>query len=594
MAFVRPITQLRAQNAVVVGTSGRLIVGTGAAVSQNVTVAAAAERVITGTGVLVPSSASQVSGAGAGGALAVSQFIPDISLTIGGTPHDMDQYISNPAGQAITTDVTGLNPAYASYDPDTRLLTGDFEGTLPGVELVVNTVAQDAAWGYGVDEDGTDITGGRGQDPVYVTNLNDGGAGSLSAAMSSGNRQVLFEVGGAIDASGTSINHDVDGSNVTVWGNTACSGNANIQGRAAGLRIRGVSNVIVKHLRIRLDDDTGDPTVTNRDCLIINNDGPTVSDVLIENVSMSGATDEMISIFNTGGGIGQNLNLYRCLLSYPIRDGGRGEGHNFGPIYQGQDRVSTIECVLAHQHSRPLFRPRTEQVHLSNLHYLWQGYEINRVQLNQGWHGARLWVEGNRYKERDSAGQGIKTPDYTGPYQGTSTTGCMIGSDNDTTDWVYFDNNLYPSLNATTGLGSNLKDRTTMLGGMTLPDDYATRFDVDFWATANITANLDKVGANPTTSDGVDDAARSSIINDTGAWIDDISEIPGMSGHPSLSSETHAAKGTFGGDTLQQHLESKSWWSTRHSPATGYTNRTKLEAYLDTFVSGAPGTDPNL
>ena len=41
------------------------------------------------------------------------------------------------------------------------------------------------AWGYAVDPDGTVITGGRGLDPIYVTNLNRTGAGSLSAAMTS-------------------------------------------------------------------------------------------------------------------------------------------------------------------------------------------------------------------------------------------------------------------------------------------------------------------------------------------------------------------------------------------------------------------------
>ena len=68
-------------------------------------------------------------------------IIPNITLAVDQWI-DMDQYINNPQGLEFTTSMTGLNPAYATYDDGTRRLTGQLEGSLTGVRLVVDTVAQ--------------------------------------------------------------------------------------------------------------------------------------------------------------------------------------------------------------------------------------------------------------------------------------------------------------------------------------------------------------------------------------------------------------------------------------------------------------------
>lgn len=65
---------------------------------------------------------------------------------------------------------------------------------------------------------GANATGGEGHSTVFVTNLNDSGAGSFREAVSSGNRIVKFQVGGYIDLQSALL---IDADNITIDGTDA-------------------------------------------------------------------------------------------------------------------------------------------------------------------------------------------------------------------------------------------------------------------------------------------------------------------------------------------------------------------------------------
>jgi len=248
-----------------------------------------------------------------------------------------------------------------------------------------------------------------------------------------------------------------------------------------------------------------------------------------------------------------------------------------------------IECAQAHADGRPQVRAKQHASLLTCLFYMWSGSMVTlngREDAN-----SRQWVEGCRFIPRDA---GTQAPDYGGAFPGSGADTCMRGQDLTASDMVYVQNNDYGGISRGSFGAAEETDRGTALSLMDLPEDYSSRFRSveDFWSDANLSESLNLLGANPTTPDAIDTDIRDSIINDDGVWIDDVDEVP-SGGYPVLSSQTHATGAL--GTTLQSHLEAKSWWATRHSVAIadGFTNRTKLEIYLDNFVSGVPGADPS-
>ncbi|WP_420239958.1 Ig-like domain repeat protein [Telmatobacter bradus] len=101
---------------------------------------------------------------------------------------------------------------------------------------------------------GANATGGRGGTIYHVTNLNDSGSGSFREAVSTGNRIVVFDVGGYIV-----LHSPVSmASNITVEGQTAPGGGIGIM--AAEISLSGKTNIILRGLRIRQgtkDSQTG-------------------------------------------------------------------------------------------------------------------------------------------------------------------------------------------------------------------------------------------------------------------------------------------------------------------------------------------------
>lgn len=97
---------------------------------------------------------------------------------------------------------------------------------------------------------GAQVTGGRAGKVYHVTNLNDSGEGSFRDAVSSGNRIVVFDVGGIINIK-TAVSIK---SNITIAGQTAPGEGIAIHG--GKLSTGKQSNVIIRYLRIRPGENT--------------------------------------------------------------------------------------------------------------------------------------------------------------------------------------------------------------------------------------------------------------------------------------------------------------------------------------------------
>src|SRR5262245_14385572 len=123
------------------------------------------------------------------------------------------------------------------------------DSPLPSLGLSLLLLAAGAS-AAGADQGfGAGTPGGSGKPVVHVTNLNDSGAGSLRAAVSAGNRTVVFDVAGDILLSSHLY---VQGPFVTVDGASAPAPGITL--RNDGLYIRGdhgAHDVIVRNIRVR-------------------------------------------------------------------------------------------------------------------------------------------------------------------------------------------------------------------------------------------------------------------------------------------------------------------------------------------------------
>lgn len=146
---------------------------------------------------------------------------------------------------------------------------------------------------------GAIASGGRGGRLIAVTSLANAGPGSLREALAaSGPRLVVFRTGGTIQLDSPLVIANPD---ITVAGQTAPGGGITIRNRHnhdTSLKIRA-SNVIIRYLTIRPGphpDDQG-----NIDAIGIVSDqtgGPTAR-VMIDHVSASWSTDEIVQTWYT-------------------------------------------------------------------------------------------------------------------------------------------------------------------------------------------------------------------------------------------------------------------------------------------------------
>lgn len=190
---------------------------------------------------------------------------------------------------------------------------------------------------------GSGTTGGEGQTPYVVSNLNLSGEGSFTDAISQSNRLITFSVSGWIKLDPLKRYEVGCVSNITVDGSTAPNGGVGF--RDGGFRSRA-SNIIYRNIRFMLGDnghkDANDNIVglnyLDFDTMNISSGLCSINNVVFDHCDFGWSIDELIDIYGYEGGFNTitNLTFQDCLVAEPLSRSHHNEGaHPFGVLVGG-------------------------------------------------------------------------------------------------------------------------------------------------------------------------------------------------------------------------------------------------------------------
>lgn len=171
-------------------------------------------------------------------------------------------------------------------------------------------------------------TGGRGGTVYHVTNLNASGSGSLADAVSQSGRIVVFDVGGVIDITNSSITIK---SNITIAGQTAPGEGITIYG---GRVIASKSkNIIMRYIRMR-----GGKSVNQSKCTLTLDE---CENVIMDHCDVSWGPWDNVHITDAN-----NITWQNCIISEGI------EPQRFGAITDGTRNWTICHCLWINNKSR--------------------------------------------------------------------------------------------------------------------------------------------------------------------------------------------------------------------------------------------------
>ncbi len=415
---------------------------------------------------------------------------------------------------------------------------------LVAVSAGAQTTAFPGAYGFG-----SAATGGRGGTIYHVTNLNDSGTGSFRDAVSSGNRIVVFDVGGYIVlASAVSLS-----SNLTIAGQTAPGGGIGIMAREVSLS--GKTNIIMRNVRIRQglkDPDTG------KSALNMGN----ASKIILDHCSFAyGQWDSVDAV----GAV--NVTVQDSIIANPI-------GQQFGAhVETGPSTFYRDLWVNAHNR-QPLAKDNTQ--YINNIIY---DYELGYTTANTSGHFSHDLV--NNYF---IAGPMTSTPSDAwfqvnsnqsvypvGNYLDSARDGTLNGSPDNTIDaaGIYLTSPWSSTTNSIPTLSAAAAYSSVVASSGALPLDA-----VDLFAIGNVTS-LGTVGTL------YKDQSLTGISND---------------GYGTIASGTEFKETS--GDGIADYWALANGISITNPSAgtlsygsTGYTN---VEAYFNSLVLPAPWSAADL
>ncbi len=227
------------------------------------------------------------------------------------------------------------------------------------------------AQGFGIE-----TPAGRGGEIIRVTNLADSGFGSLRAAIETGRpRIVVFEVGGIIDLKKELRIRDPF---VTIAGQTAPSPGITLRG--AGLVIQ-THDVLVQHLRIRVGDRLKGPDPMDREGLKVSGKGAKVYNVVCDHLSISWATDEVVSTVYGP----REVTISNSIISEGLQNSIHPQGTHSKALLvrEGTWNLALIGNLFAHNYDRnPRVAGDSSVVMVNNL--LYNTGKMHWIELDRG------------------------------------------------------------------------------------------------------------------------------------------------------------------------------------------------------------------
>jgi hypothetical protein len=402
-------------------------------------------------------------------------------------------------------------------------------------------VAFPGAEGYGKNS-----VGGRGGTVIQVTNLNDSGTGSLRAALTaSGARTVVFRVAGIIELDSDIL---IKNPYLTIAGQTAPGDGICIKFSAAGTAFRGIQiathDLVIRYLRIRCGFsatamDYGSPFQVY---------GTSSSNIILDHCSTSwhpGRTG--VTIWPPPGISDTNITIQRHLAAEALLGGNYPNGARGAFLFGNQessntaviDHITLYKSLMAHNRKRNPEAQNNNRTTIATYqiinnvmyHFKWDGSLLIGSYDPPGYQGpdtvvAHYNIFGNYYKRSELPGQRseIRITRGTRTYVGDHTYGNIgpsrTSSEDDPWDIV-------------AGIGSlhapkDPYQATSAFDATNLPPyETADQAYTDVLADVGANMGLNADGTARNEQDSVDARLVKEVINNTGNYINDPSDVGG-------------------------------------------------------------------